>query len=109
MDFVSDEVMLGGSFVVAILLLFILSRLGPAPKDFLCKSCGAVGPARRVTPGSFLLELILWLCFLVPGILYSIYRISLRHNACGNCLSRDIIPKDSPVAARMLSEKALTK
>ena len=94
-------------FVVAIfgLISMMLARAVKVQKEYLCKSCGSVGKPAKVTPGSFIIELGLWLCFLVPGLLYSLYRSTKRYNACANCKSKDIIPKDSPVAVQMLGER----
>ena len=95
-----------GLFIVAILgiILWFGVRATKASKEYLCKSCGTIGKATSVTPGSFIIEIALWIAFIVPGILYSIYRITKRHNACPKCKSREIIPTDSPIAVRVLSE-----
>jgi hypothetical protein len=95
-----------GLFLASIfgLLIWMGVRATNASKEYLCKSCGAVGKATTVTPGSFLIETVLWVAFIVPGILYSLYRITKRHNACPVCKSREIIPVDSPIAKRVLSE-----
>jgi len=47
-------------------------------------------------PGSLDIELVLWLCFLLPGILYSIWRLSGRKRACPTCRGSSMIPVDSP-------------
>lgn len=70
----------------------------------VCKDCGTVGRANRVTRGSLLIEIVLWLCFLVPGLLYSLWRLSTKHNACRACGSRNLVPLDSPVGARLAAE-----
>lgn len=71
---------------------------------YVCKDCGTTGRAKRVTRGSILVEIILWLCFLVPGLVYSLWRISTRYNACEVCGSRDIVPLSSPVGAKLAAE-----
>jgi hypothetical protein len=45
-----------------------------------------------------LIELVLWLCFAVPGLVYSLWRINSRHQACSACGSRALVPTTSPVA-----------
>jgi hypothetical protein len=52
-------------------------------------------------PGSILIEIILWLCFLVPGFIYTIWRHSSTKQVCGTCGSKDVIPVDSPLAKKM--------
>jgi hypothetical protein len=64
---------------------------------FYCKTCGNVGQRIEVRPGSGCLELLLWLFFLLPGIIYSIWRSNAVHKACPKCGSREMIPADSPL------------
>jgi hypothetical protein len=52
-------------------------------------------------PGSFVIELFLWLIFLLPGLIYSIWRVSTKHQVCGRCQSRELVPLDSARAAAM--------
>lgn len=68
-----------------------------------CTRCGHIGKPQRNTPGSFLIEVILWLCFLVPGIIYSLWRLSARHDVCHECGSREIVPLTSPIARKQVS------
>lgn len=58
--------------------------------DAKCHACHFVGRAKTYTPGSFFLEVILWFCFFVPGIIYSIWRLTSRYTGCANCQSRTI-------------------
>lgn len=70
--------------------------------ELFCKSCGKIAKPRKLTKGSFLIELILWLCFLIPGIIYSIWRLTSRTFVCPYCESEDLIGKGSPVAKHMM-------
>lgn len=63
----------------------------------ICKDCGAVGDPKQVTKGSFFIEIVLWCFFLVPGLIYSIWRLSSRHEACKTCDSKAIVPLSSPL------------
>lgn len=63
-----------------------------------CLRCGFTGQTTTSTPGHFALELVLWLCFFVPGFIYSVWRLTARHQACARCGSGDLIPADSPAA-----------
>jgi len=47
--------------------------------DFICANCGHLGDEKQVTKGSFGIEVILWLCFLIPGLIYSLWRLSSRY------------------------------
>ena len=65
-----------------------------------CKECGAITAPATITPGSILIELVLWLCFIIPGLIYSLWRHNKRHDACAKCGSSHLIPPDSPLAKR---------
>lgn len=70
----------------------------------VCTACGYVGEPTTVTKGNFGIELILWLCFLIPGLIYSIWRLSSRHEACPSCKSSSLIPAESPMAKKFLRD-----
>lgn len=63
-----------------------------------CKDCGTIAAPATDTPGSILIELVLWLCFIIPGLIYSLWRHSRRHDVCAKCGSAHLIPPDSPLA-----------
>ena len=63
-----------------------------------CTNCGTVAPPKKVTRGSFLIEVMLWLCFLLPGLIYSIWRLTSRALVCPKCGAPNMIPVDSPRA-----------
>lgn len=69
---------------------------------FYCPACGQTGNGVRHVPGSILIELVLWLCFLVPGIIYSIWRHAASKKACHVCRTAELIPVNSPRARREL-------
>ena len=79
----------------------------PLPKSYprgsmFCTRCHNVGTPKLVTPGSILVELILWLFILLPGLIYSIWRLTARHKACSSCGSKELVPLDSPAARQIL-------
>lgn len=45
-----------------------------------------------------LVELVRWLTFILPGLIYSIWRYNSRRTVCANCGWGEQIPVDSPVA-----------
>lgn len=73
-------------------------------KTEICSNCGFTGPAKKVTKGSTLMELVLWLCFIFPGLLYSMWRLSSKHMACPQCGSTQLIPLDSPRGKKLQQE-----
>jgi len=64
---------------------------------FICKDCGFMGGTKKIIKGSILVELFLWLLFLLPGIIYSIWRGNTRKKVCAKCGNSNIVPVDSPV------------
>ena len=63
-----------------------------------CPHCGTVDVPVRESRGSFGLEVVLWLCFLVPGIIYSVWRMNSDYDACRKCGQGGLLPLDSPRA-----------
>ncbi len=66
-------------------------------KVYVCRDCGYRGKALKAYKGSLLIEIILWCCFIVPGLIYSIYRASSSQKVCRNCRHPSIIPASSPI------------
>ena len=71
-------------------------------KEFVCTTCGHIGQPKRVTKGSLATELVLWIFFLVPGLIYSVWRLTSRYDACPSCKNASMIPADSPVGQKFL-------
>lgn len=69
-----------------------------------CTSCGSVGNSKRHVPGSIFIEIVLWLCFLIPGLIYSIWRYAASKKACRVCSQPTLIPARSPIAQKMLRD-----
>ena len=70
----------------------------------LCTSCGYIGETETITKGSTDTEIILWFCFLIPGLIYSIWRFRSRYEECPICDQATIIPADSPEAQQIIRE-----
>ncbi|MBN2483637.1 MAG: hypothetical protein JXD21_05510 [Candidatus Omnitrophica bacterium] len=73
-------------------------------KDLICPNCGNSGHAKVVTKGSFIIELALWIMFIVPGIIYSLWRLTSRYEACPKCGASNMVPVDSPRGKKLISE-----
>lgn len=78
-------------------------------KQLICIRCNSIGASTTKTKGSFFIELLLWLCFIIPGIIYSIWRLTTKYKACRFCGSADLVPEDSPRGKFMVSEVGITK
>ena len=73
-------------------------------ENFICKSCGNKCKSRIFVRGYFIIELILWLSFLLPGLLYSCWRLTGKAKVCEFCKSPEIVILDSPIGKKLVSE-----
>ena len=74
-----------------------------AKKEMLCINCGHQGKPKTIVPGSSGIELILWLCLLLPGLIYTMWRSRSAYKGCPKC-KKEMIPLDSPVAQKFIKE-----
>ncbi len=93
-------------FAAIIYLIYVVFRGRSSTGEMVCKSCGFVGAAKSAVRGSLGIEIILWLCLIVPGLIYSIWRGSSRYNACPACGGKDMIPTNSPIGRKLIAETA---
>ena len=70
----------------------------------VCTVCRYVGKPKRMTKGSFGLEAALWLLFIVPGLIYSIWRLTSRYDGCPKCKNQSMIPTDTPMGQELIKE-----
>lgn len=73
-------------------------------KPMICPNCGYRGKPTTKTKGSILIEIILWLAFIVPGLIYSLWRSGSRYKACPSCGHTAMVPLDSPRGKQLLAE-----
>ena len=74
-----------------------------AKKEMLCTNCGYQGKPKKKLAGNSGIELILYLFFIIPGLLYSSWRSSSATEGCPKCQAA-MIPLDSPVAQKFLQD-----
>ncbi|MFH1622823.1 MAG: hypothetical protein ABIA97_06895 [Candidatus Omnitrophota bacterium] len=70
----------------------------------ICTSCGYIGSSVRITKGNILIEIFLWLLVIFPGVIYSIWRLTSKYDACPKCNNPTMIPFDSPVGQKLSKE-----
>lgn len=85
--------------VVAIFVLggraLLSSRHSEQP--LICTTCGAqTDTPRTTTKGSFVIEVVLWLALIIPGLLYSLWRQSTRRKVCPACGNATLILANTP-------------
>ncbi|MDR3556824.1 MAG: hypothetical protein P4L55_18885 [Syntrophobacteraceae bacterium] len=58
----------------------------------ICPSCNFVGESKTIAKGSRKTEIVLWCCFLVPGVVYTMWRQSRegRYQGCPECLESNV-------------------
>lgn len=82
---------------------FMVFRKGGKETGYICTQCGL--QAKPITKGSIFIEIILWLCFLVPGLIYSIWRHSSRSKGCPDCRTQSMVIKDGPIGKLIINGK----
>ena len=92
--------------ILGVIAYLIYSAFGRSSNTgpMVCKSCGMLAKPRSAVSGNLAIEIILWLCFIIPGLIYSIWRGSTRHLVCSSCGSREVIPENSPMGQKVLKE-----
>lgn len=93
------------AFFIWLAWLLLRSKPGPA---MVCTVCGNYGKTTTRTRGSLLIEIVLWLCFIVPGIIYSLWRLTTRRRVCSACGSENVVPPDTPIGKKLLAEHGQT-
>ena len=73
-------------------------------KEMICSNCGFKGKPRTDVKGSFLVELALWFFFILPGVIYTLWRITNRYKVCPKCRKPNIISLDSPIGQKLAHE-----
>jgi hypothetical protein len=70
----------------------------------ICKVCGNVQHEKSGLPGSGWIELVLWLCYVIPGVIYSIWRRSRHQAACVSCRCREVLDVTTPVGQLLVKQ-----
>jgi hypothetical protein len=72
-------------------------------EEMICATCGGTSTT-TITKGSLLIELFMWLCLIVPGIIYSLWRVTSCYEGCAACGGSSMIPRNSPMGRKLSSE-----
>lgn len=73
--------------------------------NLICTLCGYAGEANKKARGNGFIEFILWWFFLIPGIVYSIWRRNNKENICPRCQNKAMIPMDTPMGQKLMAEQ----
>jgi hypothetical protein len=69
---------------------------------WVCTVCHTADHPKTRTKGSFFIEIVLWICFIIPGVLYSLWRMTTRAKVCRSCGAEAIVPASSPAGRRII-------
>lgn len=73
-------------------------------KKFICRECGYIGRKKSIKQGSILIELILILTAIIPGVFYQLWRNSSKKDVCPQCNSQNMVPINSPGGKKVMEE-----
>ena len=71
-------------------------------KERMCPNCGNYVVPEKKVRGSFFFEIILWIFFIIPGLIYSIWRLTTKFIACPICENVNLVPIDSPKGKQLM-------
>jgi hypothetical protein len=65
-----------------------------ASMKIICPSCHYVGESKSIAKGSRKIEITLWCCFILPGMLYTMWRQSNdgQYQGCPQCHASNVRP-----------------
>jgi hypothetical protein len=67
-----------------------------------------VGEPVKKTKGSILIEITFWLCFLIPGLIYSLWRETTKYKACPACGNSTMISIKTPLGQELQNKLSET-
>lgn len=70
--------------------------------NMVCQNCGTRGEPKTITKGSIAIEIILWLCLIVPGLIYSVWRLTTRQPGCPACGQTSMIGINTPKGRQLI-------
>lgn len=95
---------------VALLVALVSSRRKRegSTLETVCAQCETVGDSKVRMPGSFVVELALYLLWILPGVIYTVWRYTNTERACTACGAKTLLPVDSPAGQRIINSAATT-
>ncbi len=75
-----------------------------ASQGMVCTMCGYRGNSKRMVKGSLAIEIVLWLFFIIPGLIYSLWRTSSKDKVCPQCKHTTMIPASSLLGQKLIAE-----
>ena len=60
-------------------------------KKYICMECGCQRDPIKAKRGLLVIEVFMWLLYILPGVIYSIWRRVRSQEVCPNCLNPSIV------------------
>jgi len=92
------------AFVIVLLFIEKKKKIKIKIIEYICANCGYKGRPKTLTKGSFSIEIVLWLFFIIPGLIYSLWRLTSRYKACPKCKMTNMVPISTPRGQKLLKE-----
>jgi hypothetical protein len=70
----------------------------------ICSNCGSLNSDTTKEDGSTLITIILLICYIIPGIIYFLWRGSTKRIICKNCKNSTIIDAKTPLGKEMYAK-----
>ena len=64
---------------------------------------------KPVQPGSSIIELLLYIMFILPGMMYSAWRAQEKNAVCSNCGAKNPIPIQAAIAQKLVPAGTVEK
>lgn len=75
-----------------------------ADGPLICPHCGTRGSPATHTRGSTGIELVLWLCFIIPGLIYSMWRLGSKQPVCPSCRQPGMLAVTTPRGRELVQQ-----
>ena len=72
-------------------------------ESHICTYCGYKGYPILVPSGHIFFEVVLWLCYILPGVIYSVWRRVRPKEVCPECNHPSMISAYSAKARQMMA------
>ncbi len=70
-------------------------------KKYVCMECGCQQEPIMAKRGMLIIELLMWLLYILPGVIYPIWRRVRKHEVCPNCGEPSVVLTSSSRAMKM--------
>ena len=92
------------AIAIAAIIFFVAKTMwdGAHTEAMICMDCGTIGEGKDMVKGNVLIEIILWLCFIIPGLIYTIWRGG-GSKVCSVCRGK-LVPLDTPRGQQLLKQ-----